>query len=203
MNKKDKTSIYILIGLSNSGKGTIGNLFKDIGYNVLSMGDIIRTRFKAGTKERDMIDKGYLLDPKITRDLLHEEIQSYNCVFLDGYPRLAADVEFLKDKVDNGLYVIKNAFLLDVPIEILYDRCVNRTYCVECHKTFSGTNFCCGVGTSKREDDTIETFTKKLHVQKIDFENTVNSLKKIVPVKIIKAVSTPNIIFKEIKKFVD
>jgi adenylate kinase family enzyme len=202
MDKTTKTSIYLLIGLSNSGKGTIGNFLKNTGYKVIAMGDLIRSKFPSGTLERDMIDKGHLLDHKITRSILHEEIQSHNCVFLDGYPRLVADVEFLKDRIDNGFYAIKHAFLLDVPVEILYERCLNRTYCTICHKTFSGTNFCCGVSTNKREDDTLEIFTKKLDIQRLDFENTINSLKSIVSIRTIKAISTPQIIFNEIKKFI-
>ena len=112
--------MIILFGLAGSGKGTQGKALSEIfGWRWISTGYRIR---KSG-KFRATIDKGDIISDEDVTRLLEKELDLTDAegfkVILDGYPRTAAQAEWLVNRLKDRL---DGAIILDVPKDELEKR---------------------------------------------------------------------------------
>ncbi|KAK4759795.1 hypothetical protein SAY87_022926 [Trapa incisa] len=121
----------MISGAPASGKGTQCDLIvKKFGLVHISTGDILRAEVAAGTeignKAKTFMNEGQLVPDEIvtamvTARLSLEDVKQ-NGWLLDGYPRSYAQAQSLEEKkIRPDVYIV-----LDVPDEILIDRCVGR-----------------------------------------------------------------------------
>lgn len=167
----------ILLGAPGAGKGTQANLIKEK-FNIpqISTGDMLRAAVKAGTplglEAKKVMDAGGLMSDDIILGLVKDRIQEADCAngfLFDGFPRTIPQAEAMKEagvKID---YVVE----IDVADEEILKRMTGRrvhlasgrTY----HVTFNppkveGKDDVTGEDLIQREDDTIETVTKRLEI---------------------------------------
>ncbi|KAJ0031254.1 hypothetical protein Pint_14685 [Pistacia integerrima] len=121
----------MISGAPASGKGTQCELIvQKFGLVHISTGDLLRAEVSAGTeignKAKEFMNAGQLVPDEIvtamvTARLSREDAKEKGWL-LDGYPRSFSQAESLeKLKIRPDVYVV-----LDVPDEILIDRCIGR-----------------------------------------------------------------------------
>lgn len=115
-----------MVGPPGAGKGTMTNLLKDDGYNLICTGDILRAEKKSGSelgkKIAALIDKGNLVPDQIVDEMIQNELSKVkDPVLLDGYPRTIAQAENLDKLLDNVTVI-----WLDVPEEVTIERNLER-----------------------------------------------------------------------------
>ncbi|KAF5749557.1 adenylate kinase 5 chloroplastic [Tripterygium wilfordii] len=127
-----KEPLRVMIsGAPASGKGTQCELIvQKFGLVHISTGDLLRTEVSSGTeignKAKEFMNAGRLVPDEIvtamvTARLSREDAKERGWL-LDGYPRSFAQAQSLeKLKIRPDIYIV-----LDVPDEILIDRCVGR-----------------------------------------------------------------------------
>ncbi|MBQ6593878.1 nucleoside monophosphate kinase [Candidatus Saccharibacteria bacterium] len=112
--------MIILFGLAGSGKGTQAKALSEIfGWRWINTGQIIRDSGKWNT----LIDNGNMIPDADVTALLEKELdltdaEGYDVV-LDGYPRTAAQAEWIINREKSR---IDGAIMLDVPKEELLNR---------------------------------------------------------------------------------
>lgn len=166
----------VLYAPPSAGKGTeCEYLIKDHGYEVLSIGQVLRnnrsTETEIGRKIIETQDKGILTPDDIVAEALKNELKKYEGkpLVIDGYPRninqaIKLDEILNEIKVDN-LIVIN----LTVPKDVLKNRITGRISCPNCHAGYnenipslmpkqSGICDQCNTTLEKRSDDNAETF---------------------------------------------
>ncbi|CAL0327818.1 unnamed protein product [Lupinus luteus] len=121
----------MISGAPASGKGTQCELIvQKFGLVHISTGDLLRAEVAAGTeigsKAKEFMNAGRLVPDEIVTDMVaarlaREDVKQRGWL-LDGYPRSLGQAESLeKMQIRPDLYIV-----LDVPDEILIDRCVGR-----------------------------------------------------------------------------
>jgi len=184
----------VLLGPPGSGKGTQSELIQ-AKYKILgiSTGEIFREaiagKTKLGLSAKSYIDKGNLVPDDITIQLVKERLNKPDCkngFILDGFPRTIEQAETLQKLINIDLVLY---FRLDLDTAI--NRLINRRVCVKCG-TIYNTNFykkqnCekCNGKLSVRDDDNMDTITKRLLVYNnqtyplTEFYKKLNILKEI------------------------
>lgn len=145
----------------------------------ISTGDLLRAELSAGTdignKAREYMKSGRLVPDEIvtamvTARLSREDAKEKGWL-LDGYPRTLAQAESLeKLNIRPDIYIV-----LDVPDEILIDRCVGRRLDPLTGKIYHVTNFPPETEDIKatlitRPDDTEEKVKSRLQIYKQNAE---------------------------------
>ncbi len=159
----------VLLGPPGSGKGTLAHeLVKEYNLTHISTGDLLRENINNNTEigkiVADIISKGQLVSDEIVLNLLVDKLN--NCpagVILDGYPRNIAQARTLDDvtSIDAVIY-------LNVDLEVVLDRIVNRLTCPKCkavsNRKWTTSDVCeiCGTKYVVRADDNAETVTKRV-----------------------------------------
>ncbi len=124
----------VILGGPGAGKGTQANkLCNYFQIPLISTGDILREAIAAGTelgkKAEPYVAKGELVPDmtmiKFVRDRLLQP-DTKNGWLLDGYPRTAFQAEELDFLLDTLEQKLDWAIFLNVPEDILMQRCQNR-----------------------------------------------------------------------------
>eukprot|EP00954_Amorphochlora_amoebiformis_P028150 1390433-Amorphochlora_amoeboformis.AAC.2 len=128
----------IISGAPASGKGTQCQLIVDkYGVKHISTGDALRAHVRSqtelGKKAKAYMDAGDLVPDELIMSIMKEEaMHGSSGWLLDGVPRTAKQVEALRE---TGLIPDK-VILLEVPDEVLIERCVGRLFDPETGNTY-------------------------------------------------------------------
>jgi len=121
----------MICGAPASGKGTqCEGIVEDFGLVHISTGDELRMHVRQGTplglQAKGFMDSGGLVPDTLITEIVRERMQHQDVVergwLLDGFPRTAGQVRALSDAEIEPDRVV----LLDVPDEILVERCTGR-----------------------------------------------------------------------------
>ena len=216
----------VMLGAPGTGKGTIGKILsKDLNLTHISTGDIFRDQINKqtdlGKKIQSYIESGALVPDDVVIEtvkarLLETDVE--NGAILDGFPRTAVQAEalknFLKENKPNAKRV---AIELEVPDDEIIRRVVNRLICTNksCGAIYNketkppkkdGICDICGGELKKRDDDNVETVTKRLGIYHqnskglINFYRKNNALYSIYPKDLDIAVKDIKIFLDEYRK---
>ncbi|PHT73714.1 Adenylate kinase 5, chloroplastic [Capsicum annuum] len=183
----------MISGAPASGKGTQCELIvQKFGLVHISTGDLLRAELSAGTdignKAKEYMNSGRLVPDEIvtamvTARLSREDAKEKGWL-LDGYPRTLAQAESLERlNIRPDIYIV-----LDVPDEILIDRCVGRKLDPLTGKIYHVTHFPPETEDIKarlitRPDDTEEKVKSRLQIYKQNAEAILpvysNIMKKV------------------------
>lgn len=121
----------VISGAPASGKGTqCGMILQKFGLVHISTGDLLRAEVssgsKIGTKAKAYIDSGALVPDEIVTDMVKARLSQDDAKekgwLLDGFPQSSAQVQSLERiNLRPDIYIV-----LDVPDEILINRCIGR-----------------------------------------------------------------------------
>ncbi|CAN4096604.1 unnamed protein product [Withania somnifera] len=173
----------MISGAPASGKGTQCELIvQKFGLVHISTGDLLRAELSAGTdignKAKEYMNAGRLVPDEIVTAMVTTRLSKEDAKekgwLLDGYPRTLAQAESLERlNIRPDIYVV-----LDVPGEILIDRCVGRRLDPLTGKIYHITNFPPETEDIKarlitRPDDTEEKVKSRLQIYKQNAEATL------------------------------
>ncbi len=174
----------ILLGASGSGKGTIAKkISADFKVPQISTGDIFRDIIKRkstlGEQVKSYINYGKLVPDDITLKVLRQRLKRVDCqngFILDGFPRNIDQAKSLSKISD--IDIVLN---IELPLEELEKRLVNRRICAKCgdidSTKYSGfTGYCrkCGTKLFQRDDDKPEIIKTRLEVYKNQVSPLIN-----------------------------
>ncbi|WP_156760195.1 adenylate kinase [Microbacterium karelineae] len=148
------TSRLLIVGPQGSGKGTQGvRVAEAYGVPVVSTGDIFRANIKNGTelgqKVKAITDAGDLVPDDVTGEIVADRLSQDDAAqgfLLDGYPRNAAQVEYLDAFLAGRDAALDAVILLDVPRDESIARITERA------------------NIEGRSDDTEEAVAKRLDI---------------------------------------
>ena len=114
------------MGKPGAGKGTQAQrLIQDYPFKIIATGDIIRQAVKdktpLGLQMKAKMDAGQLVDDQIIIDLIDSELDKYDDVILDGFPRTVAQAEALSKRK-----TIDMVIFLHVDDEVVVNRIISR-----------------------------------------------------------------------------
>ncbi|KAF7806490.1 adenylate kinase 5, chloroplastic [Senna tora] len=196
----------MISGAPASGKGTQCELIvQKFGLVHISTGDLLRAEVAAGTeignKAKEYMNAGRLVPDEIVNAMvtarLSREDAKQKGWLLDGYPRSSAQAESLeKMQIRPDIYIV-----LDVPDEILIDRCVGRRLDPVTGKIYHIKNFPAETEEIKsrlitRPDDTEEKVKSRLEIYKKNAEAVSSSYSNIT--NKINGNRPKEVVFKEI-----
>jgi adenylate kinase len=185
------------LGPPGAGKGTLAALVAGL-YKIphISTGEIfraaIREKTPLGLKVQAIIDAGQLVSDDITIELVRERLAKSDAkagFILDGFPRTIPQAEALAAIVD-----VDAAVNFDIADKDVIARLSGRRVCKNCSQNYhveymkpkvEGKCDKCGGDLFIREDDKIESITKRLEVYRsqtaplIDFYRKKSKLKDI------------------------
>ncbi|EOY31328.1 Adenylate kinase family protein isoform 1 [Theobroma cacao] len=166
----------MISGAPASGKGTQCELIvQKFGLVHISTGDLLRDEVSSGTeignKVKEFMNAGKLVPDEIVTAMVTARLSLQDAKekgwLLDGYPRSFEQAQALEElSVRPDIYIV-----LDVPDEILIDRCVGRRLDPETGKIYHVKNFPPDSDEIKarlvtRADDTEEKVKSRLEVYK-------------------------------------
>jgi adenylate kinase len=171
--------ILILLGPPGAGKGTQAKLLA-VEYRVphISTGDMFRDHKARGTeigkKVQAIMDSGGLVTDDITNAMVKERLSRPDVAkgfILDGYPRTAAQAEFLENLLKSMGRSITKTLSYEVASDLLVERMGGRRSCPKCGAVYHVTQsppkrdgFCDkdDTGLVQRDDDKPETVKRRL-----------------------------------------
>jgi adenylate kinase len=171
----------VLIGAPGAGKGTqAASLAADLGLAHVASGDMFRDamarRTPLGVRAKEYVGRGELVPDNVTVAMVIDRLGEPDAakgVILDGFPRNVPQAEALdRALAEKGLRV-DQALYLAVKNDELLRRLSGRWLCRECqasyHEVFNppsvaGRCDICGGELYQREDDSLETATRRLDV---------------------------------------
>ena len=191
----------LLFGPPGAGKGTQSALLVEKnGYAHISTGDILRAAIKnktpLGSKAKEVIDRGELVNDEIVTGLVDEAINELGDkqFILDGFPRTVVQAENLQTILEKISKKIDKAIFLDVEQDFLVNRLSGRRVCRGCGASYhieakptKSQGICdkCGGETYQRKDDEESSIKKRLQVYESstaplkDFYQSKGSLVKV------------------------
>ncbi|CAN0838561.1 Adenylate kinase 5, chloroplastic [Linum grandiflorum] len=196
----------MISGAPASGKGTQCELIvQKFGLVHISTGDLLRAEVSAGTeignKAKEFMNAGRLVPDEVvtamvTARLSREDTKERGWL-LDGYPRTSSQAESLeKLNIRPDIYIV-----LNVPDEVLIDRCVGRRLDPVTGKIYHVNNFLPETDDIKarltvRADDTEEKVKSRLQIYKQNAEATFSTYSNVI--KQIDGNRSKDIIFGEV-----
>lgn len=160
-----------------AGKGTQAKLVCDK-YHLkhLSTGDLLREvtkkddEFSKNIKEK--MSKGLLISDEIILKLIVKELENNSGYLFDGFPRNLVQAKKFDEMLSSINQKIDYIIYLEIDEEVAKKRIVGRMVCPNCNNVYnydldqiSLEHTCdCGTILIKREDDTLETFTKRFEI---------------------------------------
>src|SRR5690242_14282746 len=171
--------ILILLGPPGAGKGTQAKLLAaEFKVPHISTGDMFRDHKARGTaigkKVQAIMDAGGLVTDDITNDMVKERLGRSDVApgfILDGYPRTAAQAQYLDLLLHSIGQQITRCLSYEVAAEVLVDRMSGRRSCPKCGTVYHvsqnpprNDGYCDkdGAGLVQRDDDKPETVRKRL-----------------------------------------
>ena len=173
-------AIVVLMGMPGAGKGTHARLIAArFGWPQISTGDILReiaqTETELGRVVRETQKAGQLVSDEILVEIIRERTSRADCergYILDGYPRTAAQAEFLDVLArEQGKRVI--VIHIVVSRDSLVKRLAGRRSCPRCGEIYNvylrpprEDEVCdrCGTPLLRRADDVPEAIEKRYDV---------------------------------------
>ena len=163
----------VLLGAPASGKGTQGTVLSaKLNIPHISSGNIIRqniaNKTSIGLKVKEQINKGKLINDKLTNAMILERLNQDDCkngFILDGYPRTLTQAQALKKYCS-----IDMAINIDVLEDIAIKRISGRRVCNNCNKTYHISNLTsetctiCNNPLVIRDDDKLEVIKERFKV---------------------------------------
>ena len=200
----------VLIGAPGAGKGTVAKKLKN--YTQLSTGDMLRAETakensELGKMVAELIDKGKFVGDELMFDIIKENLPEDEALIFDGYPRNVSQIEYFEKLVPNKENVIPIYFKVD--LDILEDRIVNRSTCVDCGEIHNlksnkpnkdGNCNKCDGELIKRKDDNSEALKARLDTFVKDTLPIVDHFKTYDSYAEIDAEGTPEEVLKRVKE---
>jgi len=202
----------IFLGPPGAGKGTLAALVAGL-YSIphISTGEIfraaIREKTPLGLKVQAIIDAGQLVSDDITIELVRERLakdDAKNGFILDGFPRTIPQAEALASIVK-----IDSAVNFDISDKDVVERLSGRRVCKTCSQNYhvsfmkpkvEGKCDKCGGELFIREDDKIESITKRLEVYRSQTAPLIDHYKKIGKLTDIDARPASGVILESFKE---
>ncbi|OFZ22847.1 MAG: hypothetical protein A2202_03345 [Bdellovibrionales bacterium RIFOXYA1_FULL_36_14] len=205
----------ILLGAPGSGKGTQAAKIVELGYYHVSTGDLLRAEIKKasnlGKKIQDLIGNGQLVDDQTVLDLLQANINLAKGEYIfDGFPRTEVQATMLDKQIVKKAKAV--AIYLDVSLDELVSRIVNRRTCGGCNEIYNlinkppkkeGVCDLCGKGLVHRKDDNKETVQNRMDVFKEQIDPILAYYETKGMLKKVDASINPDTTFKQIRKIVE
>ena len=183
--------ILILLGPPGAGKGTQAKLLaRDLQIPHISTGDMFRDHKARGTeigqRVQAIMDAGGLVTDDITNAMVKDRLARPDVArgfILDGYPRTAAQAEYLDQLLVASGRKIDRALSYEIAQELLVDRMSGRRSCPSCGAVYhvtanppkvAGTCDREGAALVQRDDDKAETVSRRLR----EYEAKTEPLKR-------------------------
>jgi adenylate kinase len=170
----------VMLGAPGAGKGTQARLVSTkYGAIHLSMGSILRhevaEQTEIGRSIRGTLSKGDMVEDGIVNMIIENQLQRYESVILDGYPRTLRQAQHLDVYLKEHPPVLDVVFLLDLAVDSVIQRLSGRRVCDRCSKTyhiqFYRLERCpCGGHLVQREDDNPETIRHRMEVYQAEIQ---------------------------------
>ncbi|OFZ65988.1 MAG: hypothetical protein A2328_07980, partial [Bdellovibrionales bacterium RIFOXYB2_FULL_36_6] len=183
--------------------------------NHVSTGDLLRAEIKKasalGKKIQDLIGNGQLVDDQTVLDLLQANINLAKGEYIfDGFPRTEVQATMLDKQIIKKAKAV--AIYLDVSLDELVSRIVNRRTCGGCNEIYNlinkppkkeGVCDLCGKGLVHRKDDNKETVQNRMDVFKEQIDPILAYYEAKGMLKKVDASINPGTTFKQIRKIVE
>lgn len=173
--------VIVLLGAPGSGKGTQGALLaRLLQVPVISTGDILRAECQAGTPLGKMVEarlhSGELVEDDLINSIVDSRISQADCAqgfLLDGFPRTAAQAQWLDRKLDECGVPLPTVLQITVPAKTLVARLTGRLQCTYCGRAYNShfrppahEGFCDddGMPLVRRADDKESIIRERLRV---------------------------------------
>jgi adenylate kinase len=175
------TTFIVLLGPPGVGKGTQAEILADTTKLAhVSSGDLFRENIKnqteLGKEAKSYLDKGDLVPDDLTINMIRERLKRPDCeagAILDGFPRTPAQANALEKMLAEFKGQVDAVPYITAAESILVERASGRWTCRAqghiYHQKFSPPKQAgiCDVDGSElyqREDDKVETVTKRIRV---------------------------------------
>jgi len=189
--------VVVLLGAPGAGKGTQGELLARLfGLDRLSTGDLLRREIASssdlGRLAHSYMSEGSLVPDDVILSVMKHYFARHpdSGVLLDGFPRTVAQAEGLEHLIDGRLMKVVS---IDVPERMVIQRLSLRRVCRSCGRLYNPATTAmpvdlrcdCGGVLYQRDDDRLETITRRLQVYHhqteplIEFYNRRGSLVKV------------------------
>jgi len=209
--------ILVLLGPPGAGKGTQAKLLtSELRVPHISTGDMFRDHKARGTELGKQIqaimDAGGLVTDDITNAMVKERLSRPDCAtgfILDGYPRTAAQAQYLDDMLKAMGRSITRALSYEVAEEALVERISGRRSCPKCGAVYHVTatppqkdGLCDKDGTALvlREDDKPENVRKRMQ----EYTSKTEPLKRFYAdrglVTVLDGIGAPDAIMAETRR---
>ncbi|KAJ3337070.1 hypothetical protein HDU93_001693 [Gonapodya sp. JEL0774] len=168
----------LIMGSPGSGKGTqTERMMKHYEMEAISSGDLLRKHIKGGTEvgkiAQKIISEGGLVPDDVMVKLMIEELQNLKdkTLLLDGFPRTLPQAEALDSAMSRNKMPLDLVINLDVPPEVILQRIEDRWVHIPSGRVYNlsynppkvpGKDDVTGEPLSKRPDDNVDTFKKRL-----------------------------------------
>lgn len=184
----------VLLGSPGSGKGTQAKRIIEK-YNIphISTGDIFRQNIRdntpVGLEAKKYIDVGLLVPDDLALRIIENRFEEEDCkngFLLDGFPRTLVQAEALEGELENLSKRLNAVINLEVRDETIIARMTGRRMCSQCGASYNlcfnkpaKEGFCdlCGGELYIRDDDNIETVTRRLQVYKSETQPLIDYYK--------------------------
>lgn len=171
--------ILVFLGAPGCGKGTQAQyLCERLNFVHFSTGNILRAEIEEktelGKKIDSIIKSGYLVEDDIILSIIKKNLvqnKSKNVLF-DGFPRTLRQAQAFEYILKENGRAIDFVIYFSIDEGFLLERIVGRFNCAECGRVYHDKNMkpqaegicdnCRGTRFIRREDDTEESFRKRL-----------------------------------------
>jgi adenylate kinase len=174
-------TFIVLLGPPGVGKGTQAKILADTTKLAhVSSGDLFRENLKNKTElgklAKSFMDKGELVPDDVTISMIRDRLVRPDCeagAILDGFPRTPAQAEALDKMLAEFEGAVNAVPYITAAESVLVERASGRWSCREqghiYHQKFNPPRQAgiCDVDGSElyqRDDDRVETVTKRIHV---------------------------------------
>lgn len=169
--------ILFLLGGPGSGKGSIGARLCEVGWGVVSAGELLRTQAETDESVRSTLARGDVVSPMVSSHAILTYLEKVRSpLVIDGFPRTLESAVYWKDL---GAPV-GNVLVLDVPPAVMRDRLAKRG----------------------REDDGRNVVEKRLHVQNRELPKVISFLKRYADIAIVDGAGSPEQVWTRIQRLV-